>query len=246
MLDRLREAVLEANLEIVRRGLVLYTFGNVSGIDRASGHVVIKPSGVDYARLTPGEMVVTDLDGRNNQAVQSASAYVPPIGQQANEQQQQQGHPHQRDRAFTASGGTPWDNKERLLVGRASNPSLQQLYQQGNMGESVPKVPSIPQQFLNQGQAPRLGSTGNVASQSQPQGAQGQGAQSGGIDNFLGSPIDVPTLIATKGYNPVDFDTRPAFVSTHVVPISFIDTESYLRRDTSLSNLIPRMTFTSH
>jgi L-ribulose-5-phosphate 4-epimerase len=64
MLDRLREAVLEANLEIVRRGLVLYTFGNVSGIDRASGHVVIKPSGVDYERLTPGEMVVTDLDGR--------------------------------------------------------------------------------------------------------------------------------------------------------------------------------------
>src|SRR5690349_15064686 len=64
MLEALREAVLEANLEIVRRGLVLYTFGNVSGIDRASGHVVIKPSGVDYERLTPSEMVVTDLDGR--------------------------------------------------------------------------------------------------------------------------------------------------------------------------------------
>jgi L-ribulose-5-phosphate 4-epimerase len=64
MLTDLREAVLEANLEIVRRGLVLYTFGNVSGIDRAAGHVVIKPSGVDYERLTPGEMVVTDLDGR--------------------------------------------------------------------------------------------------------------------------------------------------------------------------------------
>jgi L-ribulose-5-phosphate 4-epimerase len=64
MFEALREAVLEANLEIVRRGLVLYTFGNVSGIDRASGHVVIKPSGVDYDRLTPGEMVVTDLDGR--------------------------------------------------------------------------------------------------------------------------------------------------------------------------------------
>jgi L-ribulose-5-phosphate 4-epimerase len=63
MLTRLREEVLEANLEIVRRGLVLYTFGNVSGIDRESGRVVIKPSGVDYEKLTPGEMVVTDLDG---------------------------------------------------------------------------------------------------------------------------------------------------------------------------------------
>src|SRR4051794_12327027 len=62
MLTRLREEVLEANLEIVRRGLVLYTFGNVSGIDRESGRVVIKPSGVDYDKLTPGEMVVTDLD----------------------------------------------------------------------------------------------------------------------------------------------------------------------------------------
>jgi L-ribulose-5-phosphate 4-epimerase len=64
MLKDLREAVLEANLEIVRRGLVLYTFGNVSGISRQDGLVVIKPSGVDYERLTPGEMVVTDLDGR--------------------------------------------------------------------------------------------------------------------------------------------------------------------------------------
>ena len=64
MLARLREEVLEANLEIVRRGLVLYTFGNVSGISREDGLVVIKPSGVDYDRLTPGEMVVTDLDGR--------------------------------------------------------------------------------------------------------------------------------------------------------------------------------------
>lgn len=64
MLTRLREEVLEANLEIVRRGLVLYTFGNVSGIDREGGRVVIKPSGVDYEKLTPGEMVVTDLAGR--------------------------------------------------------------------------------------------------------------------------------------------------------------------------------------
>ena len=64
MLDKLRTEVLEANLEVVRRGLVLYTFGNASGVDREQGLVVIKPSGVPYDRMTPADMVVTDLDGR--------------------------------------------------------------------------------------------------------------------------------------------------------------------------------------
>lgn len=59
----LKEAVLEANLATVREGLVVSTFGNASGIDRASGRVVIKPSGVPYDRLTVDDMVVTDLDG---------------------------------------------------------------------------------------------------------------------------------------------------------------------------------------
>jgi L-ribulose-5-phosphate 4-epimerase len=63
MLDQLRSQVLEANLEIVRRGLVLYTFGNASGIDRESGLVAIKPSGVPYETMQPGDMVITDLDG---------------------------------------------------------------------------------------------------------------------------------------------------------------------------------------
>lgn len=63
LLEALRTAVLEANLELVRRGLVLYTFGNASGVDRAQGLVVIKPSGVDYGDLRPEHMVVTDLHG---------------------------------------------------------------------------------------------------------------------------------------------------------------------------------------
>lgn len=63
LLPKLREAVLEANLELVRRGLVLYTFGNASGVDREQGLVVIKPSGVDYDALKPEHMVVTDLHG---------------------------------------------------------------------------------------------------------------------------------------------------------------------------------------
>lgn len=62
-LQTLREEVLEANLELVRRGLALYTFGNASGVDRERGLVVIKPSGVEYDALKPEHMVVTDLRG---------------------------------------------------------------------------------------------------------------------------------------------------------------------------------------
>jgi len=64
MLEKLREIVCAANLELVRQGLVTLTWGNVSGIDRASGLMVIKPSGVAYDRLTPAAMVVTDLAGK--------------------------------------------------------------------------------------------------------------------------------------------------------------------------------------
>lgn len=63
-LDQLKADVLECNLELVRRGLVLYTFGNASGIDRRLGVVVIKPSGVAYDALKPSDMVVTDLEGK--------------------------------------------------------------------------------------------------------------------------------------------------------------------------------------
>lgn len=63
LLPHLREEVLEANLELVRRGLVLYTFGNASGISREDGLVVIKPSGVPYEQLKPDTMVITKLDG---------------------------------------------------------------------------------------------------------------------------------------------------------------------------------------
>ena len=64
LLKTLREEVLEANLELVRRGLVVYTFGNASGIDRESGLVAIKPSGVPYDELTPAHMVISDLHGK--------------------------------------------------------------------------------------------------------------------------------------------------------------------------------------
>ena len=63
MLEELRKQVYEANMELPRRNLVTYTWGNVSGIDRESGLVVIKPSGVEYDELTPENLVVLDLDG---------------------------------------------------------------------------------------------------------------------------------------------------------------------------------------
>jgi L-ribulose-5-phosphate 4-epimerase len=64
LLAHLREQVLQANLELVRRGLVLYTFGNASGISRPDGLVVIKPSGVPYEEMKPEHLVVTDLEGK--------------------------------------------------------------------------------------------------------------------------------------------------------------------------------------
>jgi hypothetical protein len=64
VLEALRAEVYEANLELVRRGLVLYTFGNASGVSREHGLVAIKPSGVPYEKMTPADMVITDLQGR--------------------------------------------------------------------------------------------------------------------------------------------------------------------------------------
>ena len=63
MLEELKEKVFRANLDLVKHGLVIFTWGNVSAIDRASGLVVIKPSGVSYETMRAEDMVVVDLDG---------------------------------------------------------------------------------------------------------------------------------------------------------------------------------------
>ena len=63
MLEKLKDEVFRANLDLVKHGLVIFTWGNVSGIDRESGLVVIKPSGVSYETMTAADMVVVDLDG---------------------------------------------------------------------------------------------------------------------------------------------------------------------------------------
>jgi L-ribulose-5-phosphate 4-epimerase len=76
-LRHLREEVCEANLDLVRHGLVIESFGNASGIDRASGLVVIKPSGIDYRTLTPSSLVITDLEGRPVEGTLRPSSDLP-------------------------------------------------------------------------------------------------------------------------------------------------------------------------
>lgn len=77
MLEALKEAVCQANLQLPELGLVVFTWGNVSGIDRERGLVVIKPSGIAYSRLTPEDMVVVDLDGRKVEGKWNPSSDTP-------------------------------------------------------------------------------------------------------------------------------------------------------------------------
>lgn len=64
MLEELKKEVLKANLDLVKHGLVLFTWGNASAMDKKTGYVVIKPSGVDYEGMQAEDMVVVDLDGK--------------------------------------------------------------------------------------------------------------------------------------------------------------------------------------
>ncbi len=73
----LKQQVLEANLDLPRHGLVTFTWGNVSGIDRAAGLVVIKPSGVEYERMQLSDMVVLTLDGERVEGTLRPSSDTP-------------------------------------------------------------------------------------------------------------------------------------------------------------------------
>ncbi|EMI45689.1 L-ribulose-5-phosphate 4-epimerase AraD [Rhodopirellula sp. SWK7] len=77
MLEELKESVFKANVDLVDQGLVTLTWGNVSGIDREQGLVVIKPSGVPYDRLDPTQMVVVDLDGKRVEGDYNPSSDTP-------------------------------------------------------------------------------------------------------------------------------------------------------------------------
>lgn len=77
MLEQLKKEVFENNLRLVKNGLVTLTWGNVSGIDREKGLVVIKPSGVSYDTMTAEDMVVIDLDGNRVEGRYSPSSDLP-------------------------------------------------------------------------------------------------------------------------------------------------------------------------
>lgn len=77
MLENLKKQVYEANMELPKYGLVTFTWGNVSAIDRQSGLFVIKPSGVPYENLTPDDMVVMDLDGNRVEGSCNPSSDTP-------------------------------------------------------------------------------------------------------------------------------------------------------------------------
>ncbi|KAI9466359.1 YTH-domain-containing protein [Lactarius psammicola] len=165
--------------------------------------------------------LITNLDERGGQLAGgssgpvSASAYVPPIGHglpqssSSTSQQQRGGSTGDHDEhALTASG--TWDQKERVLQTRSSNPNINYGYntqQQQVKAQGIPNVPAIPPQFLNQQQNLRLGLNTQMGSLGVLPGQPG----------ILTSPIDVPTLVATKGYNPPNFDTRPAFARYFVI-----------------------------
>src|SRR3990170_9134491 len=76
-IEKLRREVWEANLGIFRAGLVTMHSGNASGIDRRRGLVIIKPSGMDYDKLRPADLVVTDLEGRKVQGKWKPSVDLP-------------------------------------------------------------------------------------------------------------------------------------------------------------------------
>ena len=128
-------------------------------------------------------------------------------------QQQQYGQQGER---------STWDQKD--LRGRASNPNLQYGYQQqvvGNhtkasSGGGVPTVPPIPPQYLqqsNQNGRQGLGVNTGFTDIPAPPVPSGQAP----VQTFLETPVDIPTLIATKGYNPVQFDVRPTFARYFVI-----------------------------
>lgn len=77
MLEELKRQVFEANMELPKRGLITYTWGNVSGIDRETGYFVIKPSGVDYEKMTMEDMVVLDLNGKKIEGKYKPSSDTP-------------------------------------------------------------------------------------------------------------------------------------------------------------------------
>lgn len=114
MLEALKQEVYEANMELPRRGLVTYTWGNVSGIDREKGLFVIKPSGVDYDKLTADDMVVMDLEGNRRRGA------VQPLERHGHTPRAVQGVSRPRRASCTRTARTPRRGRRRGARCRAT------------------------------------------------------------------------------------------------------------------------------
>ncbi|KAF9564358.1 YTH-domain-containing protein [Agrocybe pediades] len=132
-------------------------------------------------------------------------------------------------------GQQQYGQQDHGLRGRLSNPNLQYGYQQGSGGHNktasggsaagssggIPSVPPIPAQYLQQGQnqGGQSGRPGLGVATTFPNSANASSVPSGQtpVQPFVNTPVDVPTLIATKGYNPAQFDTRPQFARYFVI-----------------------------
>ncbi|KAJ7137830.1 YT521-B-like domain-containing protein [Mycena epipterygia] len=143
--------------------------------------------------------LVTDFDGRKTPLGQTggpASANAVYLLQQAQAQQQQ----YLQQQSAQSSGGAGWEPKDPMLKMRTSNPNLQYGYQQQQASKGQP-VPQIPQQYMQQQQ------------QQQQRVPSGQTP----TQPFVNTPVDVPSLIASKGYNPTNFELRPSFARYFVI-----------------------------
>ncbi|KZV96184.1 YTH-domain-containing protein [Exidia glandulosa HHB12029] len=167
--------------------------------------------------------LVTDLTQPSPSGPASAAAFVPPIGQAP--PPRSGATSRNDDRALTASG-LVWDQKDRALSNRGSNGNLNYGYNNNNTAGypgqgNVPPMPPIPAQYLNQaGGPPRMATMptyGQGQPSPQPQHMPLANPTPTAPQGILTSPIDVPTLIATKGYNPTNFDIRPEFARYFVI-----------------------------
>ncbi|KAL5511320.1 hypothetical protein ACEPAH_4536 [Sanghuangporus vaninii] len=147
--------------------------------------------------------LVTDLDTSSiKSGPSSAGTNVPSVGHG-------NGFMHQVQR----NSNDPWEQNKRPLGARTSNPNLQQNMRGNFDASGLPPNPPVPAQYLGQQDVQRLGPTGSFGQTIRSPAPNGVQIPSG----FVATPLDVPSLVAAKGYNPTTFDCKPAFARYFVI-----------------------------
>jgi len=258
-----------SNLDLQRQGTNYPRGGPIFDPNAAGGYPDYAQQLPQRNIIGQAQKIPQGTEAQTSPGLINASTYVPVPGHNSyhsNRESVGSGDGHRR-----SPSGSDWEPKSRMLKGRGSNPNLGQGYHSQYMGAfgNMPPPPPIPSQYLDQVQSNRLvqgganmplgmGGYGPTGGPGQAFGAvggiMGQVPGQTGLQQqpqildpaaILSSPIDVPTMIAQKGYNPATFDIRPPFVgpSPHSSKISL---NSQCRLDILSSSRIQRMTFTSH